>query len=94
MIEKKEILKVARMSKFHLPEDRIEEFGEQLNRIVKILDKLGAVDTTGIDPLYNPLGTKNIFREDVVEECNCKEELIKSSPYNDGDTIVVPKVVG
>ena len=58
------------------------------------MDTLAEVDTTGVEPLYWPLGAPPAPpREDVAERHNTREELLRNAPEQDGQFFIVPRIV-
>lgn len=76
------------------PEDETEllralvVFKEQ----AEVLGEIPNVDE--IDPLIFPYARRTTYlREDVVEEVPTQAEILKNSKNNDGQFVVIPKVV-
>lgn len=93
MITKEELMKVAKLSKFSFKEEELNKIKGNLDNIVKLLDKLNEVDLTGIDPLYSPIEENLFQREDIVKECEDRDNLINTSEYSEGNVLSIPKVV-
>ena len=69
----------------------------QLNGFFHIVERMGAVDTRGVEPLYTPLGAVAPvhlrLRDDVVTEVDQRELNQKSAPALADGLFLVPKVV-
>jgi len=71
MVVSEEIIrKVARVSRLELTEQEIKEFTEQIDDILEAFKKLEKVDTQNVEPSFQPLEIKNVWREDEVHEWN------------------------
>ncbi len=69
----------------------------QLNDFFEIVQKMRAVDASGIEPLAHPFATvRDIslrLREDVVSEPDQREANQRSAPAVESGLFLVPKVI-
>ena len=69
----------------------------QLNDFFSIVQRMSAVDTRGVEPLYTPLSAVHAaalrLREDVVTESDQRELNQRSAPRVEDGLYLVPKVV-
>ena len=69
----------------------------QMNNFFGIVEKMQAVDTTGITPLSHPVAAiQDIalrLRDDVVSEPNNREANQKSAPAVEKGYFLVPRVI-
>lgn len=70
----------------------------QLNDIFSLVEKMQAVDTTGVEPLNHPftLVTDHLalrLREDLVTEVNHREDYQQGAPATQDGLYLVPKVI-
>ena len=54
------------------------------------IDKLGELDTTGVEPMSHVFPVHNVFREDVVTNGDDRENIIKNAPEEKDGMFVVP----
>jgi aspartyl-tRNA(Asn)/glutamyl-tRNA(Gln) amidotransferase subunit C len=70
---------------------------EQLNGFFGIVERMSAVDTTGVEPLYTPLSAVQQvalrLREDVVTESDDRAANQRSAPAVEDGLFLVPKVI-
>jgi aspartyl-tRNA(Asn)/glutamyl-tRNA(Gln) amidotransferase subunit C len=52
-----------------------------------------AVNTSGIEPMANPLDATQRLRDDVVTEYNKRDELQAIAPATEDGLYLVPKVI-
>ena len=68
-----------------------------LNEFLGIVEKMRAVDTSGVVPLYTPLSAiEDVtlrLRADAVTEPNNREANMANAPAQDGGLFLVPKVI-
>jgi len=71
-----------------------ESFAGQLESILNYVNKMSAVDVSGVEPMAHALPLHNVFREDVVEPSLPLEKVLANAPATDGPFFKVPKVLG
>lgn len=100
--DKERVRAVANLARINLteglsPEEAektLDRFAGQFADIVKLMDTLAEVDTTGVEPLYQPLAfTPAPPREDVARRLRTREEVLANAPEQDNGFFVVPKIV-
>lgn len=92
-ISHEEIKHVAQLARLELSSSEIENMAGQLDRILGYVDKLSAIDTTGITPTTHALLINNAFRDDIVTESLPQVEALKNGPQQNGEAFIVPKVI-
>ncbi len=69
----------------------------QINGFFEMVEKIRAVDTTGIEPLAHPMATiQDValrLREDRVSEPNNREANQRNAPAVENGLFLVPKVI-
>ena len=66
---------------------------QDMQRVLDLVEKLGEVDTTGVEPLIFMTEEENVLRDDVAEKSLNKAEALLNSPVKDSDYFKVPRVV-
>ncbi len=87
-----EVAKIAALAKLRLTDEEAAKFAEQFDAILGHLDKLRAVDTTGVDPLDHPLPLTDVLREDVPAAGLSRYEALCGAPDATRDSFRVPRV--
>ncbi len=92
-----DIARIAKLARMELPAAQAERMRSQLNDFFGIVEKMRAVDTTGIEPLAHPVATiQDIalrLREDRVSESNQREANQQNAPALERGLFLVPKVI-
>ncbi len=88
-----EVAKVARLARLRLDDDKLERFAGQMDDILAYMETLGAVDTTGVEPLYSPVVHGTPMRPDVAVKSCRRDDILANAPATDGQFFVVPKIV-
>ena len=84
---------VARLARINLTSDEAKIFQEQLDNVLKYVEKLRQVDVTGVDAALHPLPIANVFREDVPRDWFTAEQALSNAPRQANGLFIVPKVV-
>ena len=92
-ISQDEVTYVAHLARLEFGEEEMEKFTSQLNDILRYMDKLGEVDTTGVEPMTHAIARKNAFREDAVGASLPPEASLANAPEARGGCFLVPKVI-
>ncbi len=92
-----DITRIASLARLELNSDESERMLTQLNGFFDIVQKMRAVDTSGVEPLAHPFATvRDIslrLREDVVTEPDRREANQRSAPAVENGLFLVPKVI-
>ena len=92
-----DISRIANLARLELTPTESERMQTQLNGFFEVVEKMRAVDTTGITPLAHPVATiQDIalrLRHDVASEPNQREANQRSAPAVDRGLFLVPKVI-
>jgi aspartyl-tRNA(Asn)/glutamyl-tRNA(Gln) amidotransferase subunit C len=89
-----QVAHVAKLSRLALDQTRLSKFSIQLASILEYVEKIGEVDTTGVEPMAHALPIHNIFRNDIVEPSLPLQKVLENAPESDGPFFKVPKVIG
>jgi len=84
---------LAHLARLSFDENEKEAIKTDMEQMVKFVEKLKEVDTTGVAPLLHITPNQNIFREDIIEGSISREEALQNVPKTDGTYIQVPKVI-
>ncbi len=92
-----DISRIANLARLDLGSAQSERMLTQINGFFEIVEKMRAVDTTGIEPLAHPVAVMHDIilrlREDVVTEPNQREANQRSAPSVERGLFLVPKVI-
>jgi aspartyl-tRNA(Asn)/glutamyl-tRNA(Gln) amidotransferase subunit C len=92
-----DVQRIAHLARLELSADEQAAMLGQLNGFFGIVEKMSAVDTSGVEPLYTPLSAVQDvtlrLREDKVTECNERERNQRSAPVVEDGLFLVPKVI-
>ena len=96
-LSSQDIARIANLARLELSPDESARLLVQTNDFFNIVEKLRAVDTTGITPLAHPLDTIQAMtlrlRDDVASEPNNREANQQTAPAVEMGLFLVPKVI-
>lgn len=81
------------LAKLELSEDEKEQAKKDMGRMLDYIDKLNELDTTGVEPMPHVFPVNNVFREDVVENVDDSEAILKNAPAKKDGSFKVPKTI-
>jgi aspartyl-tRNA(Asn)/glutamyl-tRNA(Gln) amidotransferase subunit C len=89
--------RIAHLARLELQADEQEAMRLQLNEFFSIVERMSAVDTSGVEPLYTPLSAvRDVglrLRDDVVTERDDRERNLVNAPASEDGLFLVPKVI-
>ena len=84
---------VGILAKLELNDAEKEQAKKDMGSMLDYIDKLNELDTTGVEPMSHVFPLQNVFREDVVENEDDREQILKNAPEEKDGSFVVPKTV-
>lgn len=84
---------VGILAKLALSDEEKEQAKIDMGKMLDYIDKLGELDTTGIEPMSHVLSVQNVFREDVVTNGDMHEQTLKNAPGGKDNMFIVPMTV-
>ena len=84
---------VGILAKLELSDEEKEQAKKDMASMLDYIDKLGELDTTGIEPMSHVFPVENVMREDVVTHGDGSEETLANVPERHDTSFVVPKTV-
>ena len=92
-----DVKRIAHLARLELPDARGRTDARAAERIFGLVEKMQAVDTTGIEPLAHPIEqieeVAMRLRDDAVTEPNNREEYQRPAPAVADGLYLVPKVI-
>ena len=89
-----DVAKVAKLARLRLTDDELQQFTAQLAAVLDHARDLKALDTAGVEPTAHPLPVYNVLRDDVVEPCLDRDEVLAGAPSVESGRFRVPRILG
>jgi aspartyl-tRNA(Asn)/glutamyl-tRNA(Gln) amidotransferase subunit C len=92
-----DVKRIANLAQLDMDEAHAETMLAELNGIFALAEQMQAVDTSGVEPLAQPLQVildlPLRLREDVVSEENRRDQYQAPAPKTQDGLYLVPKVI-
>jgi aspartyl-tRNA(Asn)/glutamyl-tRNA(Gln) amidotransferase subunit C len=92
-----DVSRIASLARLELTPEQERTLRDQLNDFFAIVERMSAVDTAGVEPLYTPLSALRPvslrLRDDEVTETDQRELNQRSAPAVRDGLYLVPKVI-
>ena len=73
---------VGILAKLELSDEEKEQAKKDMGSMLDYIDKLGELDTTGVEPMSHVFPVHNVFREDVVTNTDDRENILKNDYFS------------
>lgn len=84
---------VGILAKLELSEKEREDAKKDMGRMLDYIDTLNELDTDSVEPMSHVFPVHNVFREDVVENGDDRDNILKNAPEKKDGAFKVPKTV-
>jgi aspartyl-tRNA(Asn)/glutamyl-tRNA(Gln) amidotransferase subunit C len=90
MIDREQVLHVARLARLELSEDEVARMTGELSAILDHIEKISALDLDGVPPTSHVVEVANALRADEPRPCLPREVALANAPSVDEDGFSVP----
>lgn len=80
MIERDQVLHVARLARLRLTEDEVERMASEMSKILEHVAKMNELDLDGVEPTSHVVELQNVLRDDVPREYLSREQALAPAP--------------
>ncbi len=84
---------VAKLARIAMSDAEVDKMVPELNNILGWVEQLAAVDTEGVEPLTAVIDQKLRLRDDVVNDGDVRDAVLKNAPDAQHGFFAVPKVI-
>jgi len=88
-----DVYRIAHLARVEIDAAHAEEVRAKLASIFGLIDQLGAVDTTGVEPMAHAQEATLPLREDLALEPDLRERYQSVAPAVEDGLYLVPKVL-
>jgi aspartyl-tRNA(Asn)/glutamyl-tRNA(Gln) amidotransferase subunit C len=88
-----EVKEIAVLARLELGADEAERLRVELSSILGHIEKLRALDTTGVEPMTHAVPLDCPLREDAALPSFSADEALADAPQRDGDFFAVPRII-
>jgi aspartyl-tRNA(Asn)/glutamyl-tRNA(Gln) amidotransferase subunit C len=80
MLDRAQVLHVARLARLRLTDEEVERFGGELSKITDWIDKIGELDLDDVKPTSHVVEIENALRADEPHESLAPDVALASAP--------------
>jgi aspartyl-tRNA(Asn)/glutamyl-tRNA(Gln) amidotransferase subunit C len=92
-VDEATVKRIARLARIKITEEEAKGLVKELSGILNWVEQLDEVDTAAVEPMTRVVPIELKKREDVVNDGEIADDIIKNAPMVEDHYFVVPKVV-
>ena len=85
--------KIAHLARLEMPESKIEQMQDSINKVLVWMEALNSVDTSNVEPLVHMTPALNNFREDESKVTLDRAKALALGPDTNETYFKVPQVI-
>jgi aspartyl-tRNA(Asn)/glutamyl-tRNA(Gln) amidotransferase subunit C len=90
MIDREQVLHVAKLARLELTEDEVGRMATELSGVLGHIEKIGELSLDDVPPTSHVVAVDNALRPDVVRPSLPREAALASAPATQDDGFLVP----
>ena len=80
MIDREQVLHVARLARLGLDEEEVDRMAGELSGILEHVDRISALDLEGVEPTSHVVALENVLRADEPTPSLPRERALDQAP--------------
>jgi aspartyl-tRNA(Asn)/glutamyl-tRNA(Gln) amidotransferase subunit C len=89
-ISEEQVRHVATLARIGLTDGQVSALGVELNDILVQIDRISALDLTGVEPTAHAVAVTNVTRADVVRPGLSREDALRNAPEQQDGAFLIP----
>lgn len=94
MIDRRQVLHVARLARLELSDSDVERMASELSGILEHVDRIAALDLSDLEPTTHVVALENVMRADEPRPSLPRESALAPAPDPDDGAFRVPSPGG
>jgi len=90
MIDREQVLHVARLARLRIEDDEVEPMSGELSAIIEHIERLNELDLDDVEPTSHVVELENVLRADEPRPSLPREKGLDQAPDTDGEGFRVP----
>ncbi len=90
MIDREQVLHVAKLARLQLSEQEVERMASELSGILEHVEKISELDLEGVEPTSHVIQLENVLRPDDPRPSWSRDEILERAPDPAGGSFRVP----
>ena len=87
------VRRIASLARIAISDAEADALAPELSKILGLVEQLGEVDTSGVEPLAAVIPNHLRLRDDVVTDGDIRDRVLKNAPQAEHGFFAVPKVI-
>ena len=88
-----QVRRIADLARIEVTDAEAQRVLDQLNDIFRMIERMQAVDTDGVEPMAHPLDGAQRLRNDVVTASDERAAILANAPEQQDGLFLVPRVL-
>ncbi len=80
MIDRDQVLHVAKLARLKVTDDEVNRMAEELSKILEHVETMNELDLEGVEPTSHVVDLTNVLREDVPRPGLPREKALEQAP--------------
>jgi aspartyl-tRNA(Asn)/glutamyl-tRNA(Gln) amidotransferase subunit C len=80
VIDREQVLHVARLARLHLGEDEIDRMSRELSSVLDHIEKVSELDLEGVEPTSHVVKLENVLRPDEPRPSWPRDRVLEPAP--------------
>ena len=94
MIDRDQVLHVARLARLRLTDEEVERMSSELSAVLDHIENISQLDLDGVEPTTHVVELENVLRDDVPRTSWQREQILESAPDASDEGFRVPSPGG
>lgn len=90
MIDREQVMHVARLARLRLTDEEIERMPGELSQILEHIEKIGELDLDGVEPTSHAVELENVLRPDEPRPSLDRADALDQAPDATDEGFRVP----
>ena len=90
MIDREEVLTVARLARLQLADQEVEPMARELSAVLDHIAKIGELDLSDVPPTSHVVEISGALRADEPRPCLPRDVVLSQAPAADDEGFLVP----
>jgi aspartyl-tRNA(Asn)/glutamyl-tRNA(Gln) amidotransferase subunit C len=92
-VDAETVRRIAHLARIKVTASEVPHLQGELNAMLAFVEQLSEVDIEGVEPMTSVTPMQMKKRQDVVNDGEIADDIVKNAPATEGHYFLVPKVV-
>ena len=92
-MDRETVRTICYLARLEIDQKKSEKIQKDLETIIDLIGGLQSINTSDVEPLYNPLEMTAFVHDDLEASDNKKDKFLKNAAKSNEDYFLVPRVV-